>query len=424
MIGLFRFDAALRTELKQHWLVVAVAFCTLLFGFSAPTFALPFLFPEVIKEFGWSREQATLLASAKYLTGAVAALLIGRFLDATGVWIALIVSTGIGGIALVMFLFVDSLTSYYLVGLLLGFAGPGSMVAVQVLVARTFHDSAGTAVGFALLGTALGSVVVPLVASAAIGGLGWRFGMASLSFGIWCVSMPLLIYGLFAKSLATGQRVSRDPAVPADPPFAYILSLTKERTFWLLAVAFFITAMIDQAYIQHQVLILNDLEMSRATVAIGISAMGAIGIVCRVAVGNILDRSSSRGLAALYMTMTGTALLAFVLVNPLAFAVFVILRAISHATVLLDGPVIAKHCYGTRNLGTVLGVFTAITSLGFAIGPWLVGRLFDTSGSYASSFALFAVLPLGAAAAIAMVTPRDWLARRTVTKAKSESSSA
>ena len=132
-MSLFRFDASFRGELQANWPVLVLAFNCLLFGFSAPAFALPFLFSEVIDEFGWTREQATLLASAKYLTGAVAALVVGRCLDMIGVRAALVAALGIGGIALVSLFFVNGLAVLYLAGVLLGLAGPGAMVAVHAV---------------------------------------------------------------------------------------------------------------------------------------------------------------------------------------------------------------------------------------------------------------------------------------------------
>src|SRR5688572_19761063 len=97
---MFTFDAAFRAEFREHWLVLLIAFTTLLFGFSAPAFALPFIFPEVIEHLGWTREQAMLLASSKYAIGAICALLVGRFVDRTGAWLSLIVTVSLGGVAL------------------------------------------------------------------------------------------------------------------------------------------------------------------------------------------------------------------------------------------------------------------------------------------------------------------------------------
>ena len=67
-------------EISDHWQIIAVAFCCLLFAFSAPAFVMPFLYPEVIREFGWTREQAVLLASWKYLTGSIVSVVVASWL--------------------------------------------------------------------------------------------------------------------------------------------------------------------------------------------------------------------------------------------------------------------------------------------------------------------------------------------------------
>ena len=411
-MSLFRFDAAFREELRTNWPVLLLAFSCLFFGFSAPAFALPFLFAEVIKEFGWTREQATLLASAKYLVGAVSALMVGRFLDITGVRSALLVTIGLGGLALVSFLWVPNLTAYYIVGAMMGLAGPGAMVAVKVLVSRTFHESQGTATGVALLGTSLGSVLVPLIISAMIGALGWRMAFAGLSLGIWLIAIPMLLF-FFPKG---GHTPLPEPVIagvaPTKTGWSEVLKLAKGKAFWLLATALFIGAIVDQAFIQHQVLILNDMAMSRDAAALAVSAIGIVGIFFRILIGNLLDSTSNKGLSAMYVVVSITSLLAFYLVNPIVLMGFVVLRAAGHAANLIDVNVLAKQTFGLKNFGTLIGVFTAIVSLGFAIGPWIMGRLFEMDGNYHTAFILFAILPLIGAVLIWYLKPAFWLAAR------------
>jgi len=420
-MSLFRFDAAFRTELRDDWPVLLLAFSCLFFGFSAPAFALPFLFAEVIKEFGWTREQATLLASAKYLTGAVAALAVGRCLDLIGVRAALVGSLGIGGVALVSLFFVNTLPAYYLAGILLGLAGPGAMVAVQILVSRTFHASQGTAIGAALLGTSLGAVVVPLAITALIAVLGWRLAFPALSLGIWVVVMPMLL--LFMPKIAKAERPKalNDPTESGPQGIAAAVRIMGKGQFWLLAGATFLTATVDQGFIQHQVLILSDVNLSNGAAAIAVSAIGLFGIACRILAGNILDSSSNKGLAALYGTLTIASLAAFYLVNPFVLMAFVVLRAAGHAAVLVDTTVMVKHVFGLKNFGTMVGLFTAITSIGFATGPWIMGRLYDLNGNYNVAFVLFSLLPLLGATLTWMLKPAHWHLMRSNEAATSRS---
>lgn len=411
-MSLFRFDAAFREELRANWPVLLLGFSCLFFGFSAPAFALPFLFAEVIKEFGWTREQATLLASAKYLTGAVSALLVGRFLDITGVRAALLATIGLGGLALISFLWVPNLTAYYIVGAMMGLAGPGAMVAVKVMVSRTFHASQGTATGVALLGTSLGSVLVPLVITVLIGWVGWRWAFAGLSAGIWLIALPMLVF-LFPKAARTPLP---EPVIAGVAPTATglgeVARLAKGKAFWLLGSALFIGAMVDQAFIQHQVLILNDLHMSRDMAALAISAIGVVGIFFRILIGNLLDGTSNKGLSAMYLVLSVSSMVAFYLVNPVLLMSFVVLRAAGHAAILLDTNVMTKHTFGLKNFGTLVGVYTAIVSLGFAVGPWAMGRLFQMYGNYHAAFLLFGALPLVGAVLIWNLKPTYWLAAK------------
>ena len=395
-------------ELRQYWPVLALAFLCYLFAFSAPAFALPFLFPPVMEEFGWTREQVTLLASAKYATGAVFAIVIGRFIDVIGVRVALIIISSLGGLALVSFLWTPGLTAYYLAGALLGIAAPGTMVAIKVLISRTFHASQGTAMGVAMLGASVGSVMVPLVFTALIDSHGWRMASALLSCGIWFVALPMLYFGTrdpaFRASQARAESV-REPGA--------IRLLFGRAEFWLIGIAVMMAGFVDQAFIQHQVLYLDvDLGMSPAAVAAGVSAIGAVGIVGRIVVGGVFDSWSVRGVSTMYVLLSAACVVALAALNPFAFAAFVVLRAVGHAAVLLDTTVLAKHTFGLGNIGVLLGIYTALVNVGFALGPWVVARMRDSSGSYAGAFLLCAALALAAALVLFPVRPAYWLGLR------------
>lgn len=411
---MFKFDAAFRAEFRENWLVLAIAFLTFMFGFSMPAFTLPFIFPEVIEHLGWTREQATLLASSKYAIGAVCALLVGRFVDKTGAWLSLIVTVSLGGVALLSFLWIETLTAYYAMGIFLGFASGGTMVAIKVLISRAFHHSQATAMGAALMGSVAGSVILPFAIGAAIDAFGWRAGIAMMSAGIWLVAVPLLVFGLVSPAMAFGRRpapvgTAAGEAPPLAPRTETLRHIATERRFWLIAAAVFLVALVDQAFTQHQVLIFDDAGIDRMWAEVGISAIGIFGIITRLVVGNILDATSNRGLAILYGLLSISVLMAFALTSPIIFMAYIVFRAAGHSAVMLDTITMTKHVWGpTRNLGTLLGVYTAFVSAGFAVGPWLMGRLHDMSGSYASSFILFAIIPVVASLLIWRVEPVFW----------------
>jgi len=394
------------------------------FAFSAPGQFMPFLYSSVIEEFGWTREQATLLASAKYATGAVVAVIVGRFIDVIGVRIALIIMSTLGGIAMILFLWVDGLPLYYFGGVLFGIAAVGTIVSIKVMISRAFHASQGTAMGFALLGAALGAAVVPLVIRILIDAYGWRIATALMSTGIWVVALPILIFFYRGRSAEhEAQRVldnegdvaakKAEAAAEAALGRKEVLGLMRGVPFWLIFAAVFSAAFVDQAFIQHQVLFLEvDLGMDKTFVARAVSMIGVIGIAARVGVGSMFDIFSTRGVSMSYLALGAAAVLALTAMNPMILWLFVLFRAIAHAAVLLDTTVLAKHTFGIRNLGLLLGIFTAAVNLGFMAGPWVVARMYDATGSYTMPFMVCIGISLFAAAILLPLRPDYWLDMR------------
>ncbi|MFT5500379.1 MAG: putative MFS family arabinose efflux permease [Woeseiaceae bacterium] len=411
-------DTVFIDEFRRNWKILAVAFVCFLFAFSAPAFSLPFLYRSIMEEFGWSREQVTLLASAKYATGAIFSILIGRFIDVIGIRNVLISVSTLGALAMLSFLWTPNLTIYYLSGVLLGIASPGTIVAIKVLISRTFHASQGTAMGVAMLGTALGSVIVPIAITFLIAKFGWRYAIAMMSLGIWLIALPIMIFYLTDKSFEKAEDAGNDAAPDSVAmSWAPVRELMKQRQFWLIAVAVMLAAFVDQAFTQHQVLYLEvDLGMSAAVVAGGISAIGIVGFVGRIFVGGIFDKWSSKGVSLMYLVLAASCLLALAAFNPYIFAAFIVFRAVGHAAVMLDTTVLAKHTFGLANIGILLGIYTAAVNIGFMLGPWFLGRMFAVTGSYVMPFIICCGLALFAAAVLIPVKPSYWIEMRAKQK--------
>ncbi len=408
-------DSIFIQEFRTNWRILLVAFTCFLFAFSAPAFLVPFIYPEVIKEFGWTREQATLFASAKYITGSIIAIVVGRFIDVLGVRNVLIAVSTIGGLALLSFLWTPNLAVYYVAGVMLGFAGAGTMVSLKVLISRTFHASQGTAMGIAMLGTSVGQMIVPFAITYAIESYGWRVGSALLSAGVWIIALPLMIFFLNDQSFESAE----DRASPAKIKSAamdrnVVMDLVVQPRFWLIALGVFAAGFVDQALTQHQVLYLQeDLGLSATFVATGISAMGLIGLASRLPVGGVFDKLSIKGVSLTYLVLATACVLALGALNPYVFAGFVVCRAIGHSAVLLDTTVLSKHTFGVRNLGIILGIYTSAVNLGFTVGPWFMARMFTVTGSYVLPFIICAGVGIFAAAILIPVKPVYWLEMKT-----------
>lgn len=411
-------DNRFSQEFSENWRILTVAFTCLLFAFSAPAFLMPFLYPEVIREFGWTREQAVVLASYKYITGSVVSIVVGRFIDIISVRRVLIFVTILGGLAMLSFLWTPNLSIYYVAGIMLGFSGAGTMVSIKVLVSRTFHASQGTAMGVAMLGTGVGSILVPFAATFLMEAWGWRIGAALLSAGVWLIALPLMIFYLTDESFIDASDDAETPPAAIDWPV--VRDLATQRSFWLIFFAVFAVGFVDQSLIQHQVLFFReDLALDPTTVAAIVSGIGVIAIITRPLVGGLFDGLSVRGVSLSYVLLALSCVLALGVLNPYLLAMFVVFRAAGHSAVLLDTLVLAKHTFGLKNIGILLGIFTAAVNLGFALGPPVVARLYAVTGSYVIPFAACSVLAVIAAVTLLPVSPNYWLKGRAAPGAMS-----
>ena len=122
------------------WAIVVAAFICLVFMFAVPTFMVPVLYSPIIDEFGWSRTQVSLFATVKFIAGAFVGVMFGFLLDRLSIRKIVAFSGALSGIAMMAFLGIDSLVTFYTVGLALGMGAVGIMISMKVLVSRAFRE--------------------------------------------------------------------------------------------------------------------------------------------------------------------------------------------------------------------------------------------------------------------------------------------
>lgn len=397
------------SELGEKWPVAAVAFLMMLFAFGVPTFALPFVYDGAIQEFGWTRQQAVLLASFKFYTAAIASLVVGRLHDVVDPKYLVSACALFGAVAMAAFMLIDSLTVYYVIGIVLGLNSGGMAVSASVIVCRTFERSTGTALGIVLAGTSTAGIVVPLLMAPLLGSVGWKATMLILSAGIWAVALPAWLL-LLRDGSGLGDRLrSVDYSAAKTGMLAHMKTLAATRHFWYIVVGIFLVSAVDQGFIQNQVLFLqNEKGLTLGMVAWGASLLAAIGIVSKIAFGWVYDRLSIAGIVLCYALLAVSSGLSFAVTGVVSMLVFMTVRGIAHGGLIVDGPVLAKHYYGPENVGLNIGIFALCTSLGFGFGPPLLAGMADASGSYLGGFGLAVAASVAATVLLVPIKPRYW----------------
>lgn len=398
------------------WRMVCVGILCMMITFGIPISVLPLIYSEVIREFGWSMTDATLAFSYKQWTAAaISLLLVGPFIERLGLRTMMVTSCVVTGAAMASFLLIDSLWSYNLAVLSLGFGQAFTIIGVKILVSRWFTRRQGLAVGIALAGSSFGGSIFPLIYSGLATEYGWRMAMAVLSISIWVVVLPAYLF--LARENPTAEDVASE-AVPASAggasaerlkeadnavSFKEILRLP---SFWCAAVGIAIISGVDGGLFQHTALyIQNDVGMSRSAAAATLSATFALGVVAKIAAGWVFDALSIRGVQLWWALIAVAVILAFSVQGAATLTFFAIVRGLAHGGHVADSPVIAKHAYGPKVLHRVLPLFTAALGIGGGLGPLLLSECYDHYGNYTVGFILLTILGVIAAGLLYFVKP-------------------
>jgi MFS family permease len=389
--------------MTKEWPIIVASFLTIVFTFGIPTMVMPVIYSPIIDEFGWGRAQVTFVATLKFGAGAVFGIFFGVIVDKFSIRKIVAVASCVSIIAMLGFLWVQSLWQFYLVGLVLGMGSISCMIAIKVLVSQRFMHQQGLAIGAALLGTSVAGIFTPPLATWLIGIYGWRMTVALLSIGIWTVALPV-----FLRIVKESQDAEIEGAGPADSSsqtkreesaaaaidFSDVL---RSRSFWMIGLAVSLIGFVDQSMGQHLMLyLIEDVKFSREDAAWVLSAVFGVSIAGKLGFGWLYDKLSVKGVMLCYFLMSVAVLLMFPISILSALVAFIITRGLAHGGSIVDIPVLSKHCFGPKVLGKTIGILTACVTIGFAIGPPLVGYMYDTQGSYRNAFIMLAVASIAA----------------------------
>lgn len=341
--------------------------------------------PEVQKEFGISRADASLPYTLMMLGFGAGGLAMGKLADKWGVHVALwIGSVGVGS-GFVLAGMSPNIWWFALAhGVLMGLFGSSSTFAP--LLADTslwWNKRRGIAVAVCASGNYVAGSIWPALAQQGVEQLGWR--ETYVWIGVVCGA------GMLALSFLMRQR---PPAMAVSAPGS-VQQLASEKPFGLsintahgllciAGVACCVAMAMPQV---HIVAYCTDLGFGAARGSEMLSLMLACGIVSRLVSGAICDRIGGLRTLLLGSVLQGVALLLF-----LPFDGMVSLYIISALFGLFQGgivpsyAIIVREYFPAQKVGVLVGAVIMATMIGMALGGWMSGKVFDLTGSYHAAF--------------------------------------
>jgi MFS family permease len=257
----------------------------------------------------------------------------------------------------------------------LGF-GLGLAVCYTPAVAAVqpwFSRNRGTASAIALSGTALGTLLMPHVATRLIDSYGWRGALVIMGLGV---------AGLGLTAAYWIRRPAGSARASLPPSYDSLRKLARNPVFRLLYVAGFLSSFALLVPLVQMIPHALRLGVAPRNTAWLISILGFGSLVGRLVLGYVADHlGRQRTLGALYVALGMLFLTWAVQMSFLGIALFAFAYGSCYgATIALRPSVIADRFTGP-NLGTVTGLHYTSSALGTLVGPAAFGFSVDILNS-------------------------------------------
>jgi MFS family permease len=402
------------------WWVVAAFSVTTFISTGIRHAVGPFLKP-MVADLGLDRASFSAVVALSLFLYGVFMPLAGLALDRFSVRVVTAVGTLLLVASLVLTALVRDFWEFALVyGVLvpIGLAGTGPVIASGV-VARWFNRRRGTALSVLGSASMTGmSLLVPAVTWLILT-TGWRATYALIAAGVLVLVLPLCLWVVRDSPESVGLAADGGVLTPAAG------AATRERVsaseaiqtlaFWQLAGSFFTCGFSMSLLSAHGVPMLTDHGYTPMFASWALGVLGGSSIGFTVMLGALSDRFGRRPvLAAIY---AGRVLIfaGFFLIrdNPVAILAVAVLGGITMAGTGSMTSALTADIYGRFSVSSVFGLIFLVHQTGSALGSWLAGALFESTGGYGAAFTLACLFLMVAAVVALRIDPgarRIWRA--------------
>ena len=411
-------DEETETRLRYPgWRIAAAAGVGVFFA-SMPVNVFAIFLKPLSEEFSWSRQTASTAYGAMALAAAVSAPLLGHLMDRLGARRIILPCAAVAGCTIAsLAALTPHLWHVHVVFGLLGITAIGQSPLAQSRVITSWFDSRrGAALALMLSGQPIGVILHAPAAQALIRWIGWRRTYMALGASVLLVGLPIVARFIYERTVSrvNGDSANTDSATgevadggTGGAKDGVRMSVAmRSYVFWILLIVVFGSGIVISGAIVHLAALLTDRGLSATQAALALSMMGLASLAGRLATGWMLDRLFAPRVSC--ALLAAAAVGAFLLAGASSFGIGVVAAALigfGTGGELDVTPYLLSRYFGLRSMSTLYGFsWTALGCSGL-VGPVLMGRAFDATGSYDAILMQFGVATC-LAAALMLLLPR------------------
>lgn len=416
---------AARPRFFYGWIVVAIAFVTMGVSITARS-SFSLLFPEILNEFQWDRGTTAGAYSIGYLASTALLPVVGLVMDRYGPRLMIPIGALLVGSGLYLMTTIETAFGLYMTVGLLVVNGSMAMsyIVHSIFLPRWFVRNSGLAVGIAFSGVGvLSFILLPLI-QGVIETSGWRWACVAMAVVMIFLIIPLNALFQRASPEAMGLEPDGDgaagsakrvrPDTVVDRTWAQtewtVARAVRTGRFWWLSISMFCGLFVWYGTQVHQTKFLTEAGFDSVFAATALGLVAFFGIGGQIGMGWLSDRIGRE----IAWTISGAGFV-------VSSALFIVIDAVP-SVVLVYTMIVAQGLFGNglaalfgaaitevfsgRRLASILSLITLCGNLGAGGGAWLLGLLYDVSGTYVTGFMVCVVFSLISIVGIWFAAPR------------------
>ncbi len=283
----------------------------------------------------------------------------------------------------------------------LRFAGQGMAGHVAMTAtARWFSQNRGRALSIAALGHPLGEAVLPAVTVAVVAFVGWRSAWLAAAAALIFVLVPALAWLVARERTPSGAGAAhaRGPAPGLYGRHWRRGDVVRHAAFWLLIPGALASPFIGTAILFQSVPLMAAKTWSLELYASAFPGYAAGSIAAALLAGWLVDRyGPTRLLPFLLLPMALALFIGAYASSPIAVFPYLVLFGVTTGAGATVFNTLWAELYGTRHLGEVRGLVSALFTFSTALGPGVTGPLLDAGVHLEAQLAVMGVCTLALA---------------------------
>ena len=379
--------------MKYRWLVAVLCFLLIFLGLGFCISGRSIFLAPITQALNISRSAFSACDSIRYATAAVLSFLMGKLIQHFGTkrlicigLIALLAATLLYATASHLLLFYVG-SVFFGIGLALG-----ATAMVSTVINSYFPGKSGTLMGVILGANGLGAAVsvqifTPLIESHPFG---YRTAFF-ITFGI--IAVLLILFLILYKD---PQQIHKKQQQSGNDGLA-LTQLRHMPVFYVTVICVLLTSAILQGVSGIAAAHVRDVGLSAQIAATMVSVSSVALLFSKILSGFVTDKLGLRTSVNLSYMTTFCAILLLIFLTE-QYAAFTYGYAVMMAmglpleTVML--PLLTTHLFGRKDFAAIMGIMSAIHSIGSAIGTPLINLSYDQLGTYRPVLTAVAALPV------------------------------